>query len=236
MHLTVHSSFGVILGAIATSTYAASPNQMVCNNTVIARIPPQLGGPANPLFVDTPRGYFSGLWFETYSSDNDSAIRNVELISVYNVTADTTTDLTSYQLVGNCSHIYTIYATDADSPTQDDNYPLHLPGTNITVIDDVIAYGVDTNCHRYYVDYGPAPTPGLVIASQVQSGPTQKTLGEIKKALKNLGDSDIAALAKAIKQIPDDGTRTGLQGVNCGQACMLNQNAPNGTCPTATGY
>ena len=97
---------------------------------------------------------------------------------------------------------------------------------------DIIAYGVDTNCHRYYAVYGPSPTPGIVLASQIQSGPSNATVQAIKCALENLGNDTITAFAKAISPIPgnNDGRRTGFPDVQCDQACLLNQNSPPKEC------
>ena len=208
---------------------------MVCSNAVIARLPPSISNVTNPQFVDTPRGYFSGLFYETYSSTLDKVaggLKNVELISVYDVAADVTSDVTSYQF-GSCPHIYTTFATDADTPRQDDNYPLHLPGTNETFITDILAYGLDTNCHRYFVSFSADPAPGLTITSQVRSGPTDKTVTAIKNALKALGNSVITGEIKKIEKVPVDGARNGLPDFICGAACLTNRNNYNGTCASS---
>lgn len=74
------------------------PSKLVCNDPVVARLPPQLGGAVNPYFLDTPPGYFAGLWYETYTSVNDSvlAIHDVQLLSIYNETSGVTSNLASY--------------------------------------------------------------------------------------------------------------------------------------------
>jgi len=203
---------------------------MVCKGTVIARLPPSVSNTTNPRFVSTPRGYFSGLYYETYSSTLDSnGLRNVQLISVYNSTADVTNDLTSYQ-VGSCPHIYTTFATDADTASQADNYPFRVPGTNQTFVTDVLAYGLDTDCHRYIVSFGTDPRPGLTITSQVQNGPTAKTKAAIKKALIDLGSRQVTEEVNKVGKIPDDGSRSGLPDFVCGTACLTNKNNYNGTC------
>ena len=135
--------------------------------------------------------------------------------------------------MGTDPHVYTTYATDQASPSQDENYPLYLPGTNNTIVtQDIVAYGVDTDCHRYFVVYGPAPTPGLVLTSQIQTGPSNATVQQIKCAFQSLGNDNITAMAAAIKPIPgnNDGQRNGLQGVQCDQACLTNQNSPKSEC------
>ena len=207
------------------------PNEMVCNSTVIARLPPSISTTSNPAFVDTPRGYFSGLYYSTYSStlDNDGGIKNVQLTSVYNVTADVTYDVTSYQFK-SCPHIYTTYSTDQDSARQDDNFPLHLPGTNETFVTDILTYGRDTNCHEYFVGYSVYPAPGLTINSQVESGPTTETLKEIKAALEALGSTEVTGEVKKLGRVIQDGTRTGLPDFVCSAACLTNRNNYDGTC------
>lgn len=186
--------------------------------------------------MSTPRGYFSGLWYSTYSSTIDrSGIKNVQLVSVYNSTADKTSDVTSYQIIkGSCPHIYTTYAVDNDTPTQADNYPLHLPGTNQTIMTDILADGLDSDCHRYFVSFNAGPAmKGITISSQVQDGPSKGTLRAIKKALLALGNKVITKEVKALKKVPDDGTRSGLPDFVCGPACLMNRNNYDGTCASS---
>jgi hypothetical protein len=207
----------------------AQVKSLVCKGKVVARLPPSLGYPPKA-FRDTPRGYFSGQFYTTYTTDSASAAssRNFQLLSVFDAVKTVTSDITSYQ-VNNCDHIYTVYITDQDR-TADDDFTFSEPGTNVTLSRDILAYGFDTDCYRYLVQYDPV-APSIVIASSVSNGPSDGTFKAIKQALENLGNAKITAMVKQFMPLANDGSRSGLADFICDHNCLLNKNLPNGTCP-----
>lgn len=70
-----------------------------------------------------------------------------------------------------------------------------------------------------------------MITSQVQNGPSSAAVEAIRCAFEELGNEEVAAMAVALARIEDDGTRSGLVGIDCVESCLVNKNALDGTCP-----
>ncbi|MCJ1406256.1 hypothetical protein MMC19_000321 [Ptychographa xylographoides] len=229
--MTAITIVGVIIGGPAV---VFSHTGFSCTQSVIARVPPSLNGPTNPCFRATPGGYFSGLYYQTYTSgSNVQALRNMWLNTTYDPVTGGNDDVTSFQ-VPNCDHIFTSYSNNSFAANEVDVFPFHLGGTpqSTLYLQELLAYGTDTAGHDYFVMYGNIPQEGIQIASKAMTGPTSTTINNILSALLALENRNITALANQIAAIPHDAARTGLSPVICDSACQLNQNSPVNSCPS----
>ncbi|KAL9100761.1 MAG: hypothetical protein Q9187_009326 [Circinaria calcarea] len=113
-------------------------------------------------------------------------------------------DVTSFQVPG-CAHIYTSYSTNTYNQAPIDTFPDTLNG-QVNLLES-LSYGTDAASHRYFVQYGPVPTYGLIILSASRQGPDSTTYGQIISALKGLGNSNITAQVAAIKPVVQNTAR-----------------------------
>jgi hypothetical protein len=140
-------------------------------------------------------------------------------------------DLGSFQVPGN-NTVHTTYGVDTPNGT----YPgvLEFAGTGIIkgAVSEysVLAWGCDEDRVPYYVNYASATdftkTPaGIDILSTKAWGMDKKTLAEVIKQLKCLGNAEISGMADGLKKMVNDGARDGKPRVNkCDAVCQSNTN------------
>lgn len=230
------------------------------NQPISVRYPPSLAPPnsadaANVTNWTPPPSPASmyGNWWYTYSSQT-------AYLSLYNFqqsyypiillsnndsspSSPQNYDLTSYQLPGNNSHIYTTLGIDTliSSPTDPWHFEYQTVGSyNASDTYDVIAWGYDDvyegcGCEdtMWFLLYDGAVSgqvsspPDMAIQSRKAGGPSWDVKQAIVRAIEEqLGDPALTALAKGMKVVPNDGRRDGMLGVVCDGACALDENEP----------
>ena len=255
-------SIKLAIGIIATFStllkiHASCPNP---HQPISVRYPPSLllsnsADAANVTNWTPPPSPASiyGNWWYTYTSQT-------AYLSLYNfqqsyypiilLSNSTTTspsppqnyDLTSYQLPGNNSHIYTTLGIDTliSSPTDPWHFAYQTVGAyNASDTYDVIAWGYDgyadgCDCEdtMWFLLYEGAVSQlgspaDMAILSRKAGGPSWEVRKAIVQAVEEqLGDPALTALATGMKAVPNDGRRAGMEGVVCDGVCALDENEP----------
>ncbi|ORY17405.1 hypothetical protein BCR34DRAFT_37207 [Clohesyomyces aquaticus] len=230
----------ILLGVVALLSIAAAvpyPPPIRCGERAVqVRLPPAFdGGNSSRYWTPYPVGWYFKPWDMVFASNPANlALRNFQ----YDPTPvdpaqprGLVNDLGSFQIPGNDT-VFTTYGVDTPDPL----YPavLHYSGTGILTgaFSDysVLAWGCDENKLPYYVNYATftelTQTPaGIDILSTSVTGMDSKTLAEIKRKLKALGNAEISGMADGLQPMTNDGARDGQPRVDtCDELCKSNVN------------
>jgi len=185
-------------------------------------------------YKTAPAGFHLGHWYRNYETFATWNLRrNNQLLatgstnsSIYKI------DQITYQVPGNCTHLDSIYGFETYTSISDVQ-TFHGTGlfAGISGPIETVAWGLDEKCEKYvvYYEWDGSATYGWTIITEAVDGPTPGTLASIEKQIKTVANGAWANIT--MYSSVHDGARNGQPYPVCDQACLTNNNSPNGTCP-----